>query len=410
MSSEVYWNNLPDHIIINILAFLPLTDRCNAALCCRSWSECFDNPTLWREFTFRFEDARDSIQLQCLTKHGRQLRVAKILCNQKQLANQQNACAVLSGLAKCEERRLEEVTVQFTSENPLFFQGFEFLSSLAELFGPPDPKIKLVSTLTKVDLSGLFVTYQPVLLQLLADNNPNLKELNIQNTSLTCLIEPECMLTVVTKCPMISSLSIHYRSTSEPLFLELCDPKRKPLNFLSLACTREEKYHNAITGESWKMLIDRHKRLRVCIKFDHTIERHRILSILQPEIPLVELQMKTMTELYDEVSMVGRYYYKTLEYLSIVTKGTDELKRALLDLVEHSDRLHTLHCYCALDEDSIRRIRTLRPHLRKYTLKTEEEFNLLVPTLPDLRECLENIWSNWKSSQRAMRGFGAPAS
>ncbi|XP_022092179.1 F-box/LRR-repeat protein 8-like isoform X2 [Acanthaster planci] len=381
MDLEGQWSDLPDHIIINILSYLSLADRCSAALTCKSWSECFDDQTLWRRFTFHFKTEEDSNQLQCLAKHGRQLRMVTIYLNQQELVNRQNACEVLTGLARCDERRLEEISVTFTMENPLFFQGLEFLSSLAELFGPPDPRAKMVATLTKVDLSGLSVTYRDVLLYLLADNHPTLQELNLQNTSLMCFISPECMHTVVKKCPKINSLSIHYRSASEELFTEFSSSMRLPLYYLSLACNREEKYHKVIPAESWTSLVSRHKRLRVCLKFDHTIERHRILTILDPQIPLVELHMRTMTELQDEVSTVARYYHSTLEYLAIVTKGTEELKRALLDVVKHSQRLHTLHCYCALDEETIDKIHTLRPQLKKYTLKTAEEFNSLVPTL-----------------------------
>ncbi|XP_038069957.1 F-box/LRR-repeat protein 8-like isoform X2 [Patiria miniata] len=381
MDSEKRWSDLPDHIVINILSYLPLTDRCSASLTCKNWYECFDDPTLWRRFTFHFKNDQDTGQLQCLARHGRQLRVVKIYLNQQELVNRQNACEVLTGLARCSDRRLEELSVTFTTENPLFFQGLEFLSSLAELFGPPDPGTKMVSTLTKVDLSGLSVTYRDNLLYLLADNHPNLQVLNLQNTSLMCFINPECMHIVVKKCPKINSLSMHYRSASEELFAELSDQTRTPLNYLSLACNREEKYHKVIPADSWKSLVRRHKHLRVCMKFDHTIERHRILTILDPQIPLVELHMRTMTELHDEVSIVALYYHKTLEYLAIVTKGSDELKRVLLHLVEQSPRLHTLHCYCALDEVTIDRIRALRPQLKKYTLKTAEEFDLLVPTL-----------------------------
>ena len=382
MAVDNDWTALPEHILINIFSNLSLQDRCNAALTCSTWSSYFDSPYLWRNFTFAFFKEDDARLLTCLTKHGSQLREVDVVLNQKQPHNRENACTVLTSLARCEERRLQKISVQFTTENPLFFQGMEFLYCLAELFGPPDPKIQMVNTLSKVDLSGLSITLDDILLNLLSNqHNETLENVNLQNSPLCCRVSPECVLNLVQKCRRLTHISLHYKSMSEQVLEELSQKDREPLKLLSLACRREEKYHKPISAKSWEKLVDSLPKLKVKFFFDHTIERHRISTILHPRIPVVELCLRTLTELHEEVALVASYYSNTLEHFVVTTKGTDRLQQALLNLVEWSSKLRVLHCYCALDEDTISKIQELRPNLEKCTLKTADEFNAMMPSL-----------------------------
>ncbi|XP_072024347.1 F-box/LRR-repeat protein 8-like [Amphiura filiformis] len=382
MAVEHDWTALPDHILINIFSHLPLHDRCTAALACTTWSGCFDSPYLWRKFIFQFFKEEDARQLMCLTKHGSQLRDVNIVLNQKSQQNRENACTVLSSLARLEERRLQSISIQFTTENPLFFQGMEFLYGLAELFGPPDPQIQMLNTLYEVDLSGLSITLDDILFNLLAiHHNETLHSVNLQNSPLCCRVTPECILNLVQKCRKLTSLSMHYKSMSEGVLEEFAKKDRKPLKMLSLACRREEKYHKPISAASWEKLVDKLPNFQVKFFFDHTIERHRIATILHPHIPVIKLCMRTLTELHEEVAMTAEYYHETLEHFVITTKGTDRLQQALLNLVEISPRLKVLHCYCALDDNTISRVKELCPNLEKFTLKTTDEFNAMMPSL-----------------------------
>ena len=317
-----------------------------------------------------------------LLSTGTQLREVDIELNQKNPLNRENACTVITSLARCEERRLQKIRVHFTTENPLFFQGMEFLYCLAELFGPPDPKIEMMHTLTSVDLSGLSITLDDILFNLLANHhNETLQSLNLQNSPLCCRVSPECILNLAKSCRKLTSLSMHYKSMSGELLEAFSEPNRAPLQVLSLACRREEKYHKAIPSSAWEKFVVKLPELRVYFYFDHTIERHRIPMILHPGIPVVELCLRTLTELNEEVALSAAYYSETLEHFVITTKGTKSLQQALLNLVEASNKLRELHCYCALDDDTILRVKELRPQLEKYTLKTADEFNAMMPSL-----------------------------
>ncbi|XP_033109994.1 F-box/LRR-repeat protein 8-like isoform X2 [Anneissia japonica] len=372
--SGISWSTLPEHILVTIFSYLPISDRFHAAVVCKGWQDSFNSPYLWHSFKFSFIQPSDSIQLKFLEKYGRHLRHVEISCDQTQQENCSQSCQVLTHLARTNERRLESIAVHFIKENPLFFRGDLFLCSLAELFGPTDPKTDVVNTLKSVILARLAVTFEDVLLNLLADNHSTIHTLNIQNVSLTCSISSHCMLNFVEKCRQLQRLSCHYKSLSKDVFEALATPKRKPLKFLSIACTRENKYHMEIPESSWESLVQVSPDLVVNMKFDHTIEKHRIRRILCYVIPLTQLSMTTMTELHEEVQLAADFFHATLEKLVITTKGSPDLKRELLRLVSMSSNLKVLHCFCALDPETISRIQVLRPQLTDTILRTAEEF------------------------------------
>ena len=371
---ESEWSSLPDHILINVYSFLELGDRLQAAMTCKEWYASFHTPILWRTFSFQFFSEADSCQLKCLNLYGQQLRNVSIVLKQRERVNCENACEVINRLAECPERRLQEISIQFVTDNPLFFQGGEFLNSLALLFGPPAPSVTMHSYLRRVDLSKLSISISDLTLALLANNHPTLEVLNIQNMALMCEVSPYNMLELVQKCKKLRELSTFYKSMSDDVFKAFAAEDHAPLEFLSLACRREEKYHKPLSAESWGILVASSPKLRVNMAFDHTIERHQIRHILHPQIPIRDLSMRTMSELHQEVALVASFYPQTIESFIVVTKGSEALKTGLINLVSAAPRLRVLHCYCGLDENTIERIKTLCPTLEDYTLKTEDDF------------------------------------
>nr|XP_054748486.1 F-box/LRR-repeat protein 8-like isoform X1 [Lytechinus pictus]XP_054748487.1 F-box/LRR-repeat protein 8-like isoform X2 [Lytechinus pictus] len=372
---ESLWSNLPNHILVYIFSFLNLSDRCQASLTCKAWSEIFGTPSLWRKFKFCFFTESDSCQLKCLDLYGSQLRNVCVVLNQKGEDNRKNACEVINRLAECPDRRLQDITVQFTTDNPLFFKGSEFLNSLALLFGPPAPSVTMHHQLRKIDLSQLELSISDIMLALIANNHPNLEVLNIQNHSINCHISTEHMLDLVRKCKKLRELSTFYKSVSDDVFKAFADADHARLEYLSLACRREEKYHKLLSADAWDILVASSPKLRVSLLFDHTIERHQIRYILHPQIPLTELAMRTMSELHHEVGIVASFYPRTLEVFIVVTKGSESFKTELMRLVSTAPHLRVLHCFCGLDVDTIAKIKELCPNLEESTLKTEDDFN-----------------------------------
>ncbi|XP_077993882.1 F-box/LRR-repeat protein 8-like [Glandiceps talaboti] len=378
------WSCLPDHIIIHIFSFLPLQERWQTALVCKSWSECFDHPSLWRYFKFIFKEDEDTKKLKCLEKYGNVLKHVEIQVDQKQKINRDNACTIISGLSRCQERKVQNFTLNFIGENPLFFKGGDIINALAELFGPPSLDSNIVFTLKEVDLSRMSVVYSNILFNLLAENHPTLEKLNILNTSLncnTCSVTPYCILKVVKRCQKLRELACFYCSISEDVLLALAEEDRAPFKKLSIVCRREEKYGKDIPESAWEKLVKKHPDMRVCLGFDHTCPLHKISSILQPSIPVVVLCLDTYTYLGQEVQMASAYYGQTLEKLVLHCKVTPDLQRALLSVAENAPNLKSLHCYSVLDQETIDGILLRCPQLESYTLKTELENHPWMPTL-----------------------------
>lgn len=372
------WENLPDHVILLIFSMLDVGDRYSASLSCQHWAEVFDKAVLWRHFSFNFHSRADAKQLKCLEKHGGHLKSVFVFVDPQGPFNCENLCRVITGLARHEERKLERIGIYFTTENPLFFQGNDILSSVAELFGPPNPKIILTGTLVDVDLSGLNISYTDILFNLLSSNHPNLEVLNIQNTSLSCQVSAVALFNLVEKCRKLRRLSCFYSSMCDKLMEAFTEKDRSPLEVLSFSCQREDKFHKHVSIESWDKITKALPKLRVIVNFDHTIERLLIHSILHHQIPLVELSLRTMSELHREVALVDSYFSQSLEKLTITTKGSKALEEALLNLVEHAVHLKALHCHCGLQEDVIEKIKAMKPNLLDCTLHTEEDVEGIV--------------------------------
>ncbi|XP_002736196.1 F-box/LRR-repeat protein 8-like [Saccoglossus kowalevskii] len=391
------WSRLPDHILIQFFSYIPLVERWKVALVCKSWQTCFDHPRLWRYFKFRFMEPKDKVKLRCLDKYKNVLKSVVIELQQKEKENRDCACEVITRLARCKERKLQNITLNFVGQNPMFFRGGEFINALAELFGPPDPSCSMVFTLKEVDLSGMSVVYSDILFNLLADNHPNLEVLNILNTSLncnTCTVKPYCILSVVKKCTKLRELGLFYCSISEEVLLELAEEGRASLQKLSVMCRREEKYGVDIPDSAWETLTKQNPNLKVYIAFDHTCPLHKIQAILQPHIPIKVLRLDTFTVLHNEVFQAAAYYSSTLEEVVVQGKPSADLNRALINLAVSSPNLRSLHCYCVLDKDTVDSILNGCPRLETYTLKTHVENHPWMPILVG-RQVTTNLNNMW---------------
>lgn len=376
------WEELPRHIILVIFSHLPLGDRFSTSLVCKKWSDCFDSPYLWKQITLRLEKPEDAER--CLTyvaKHGGILRNLKIDLNPREAVNCTNASRVLTNLSRCKERSLERVSVNFTEDNPLFFRGLDILCSLAELFGPPDPNIQFSSFLKVIDLSQMAIAFDDKLIKLLAVNHKDLEIMNMQNKSLTCRVTPQCMEIFVRKCRKLKKLITFYKCLSEQVLFAMAEEDREPLQFLSVVCKMEEKYHRGITNDAWSIVRRKLPDLRVAMHFDHTTDKEQIVKILHPSIPLAELDIRSLSDVHQEIDLAGKYYHSSLESLTVSTPRSDQLEDSLIHLATVSVKIKTLHSYCGLRKNTIESIFHLLPELKEYTLEENDTEDVWLPLI-----------------------------
>lgn len=377
-TEEKDWSSLPHHILVTIFSYLTRREQAQAALTCKLWSEIFLSPYLWTSFEFNFSSQPNQDQLvKCVDNNGRHMKKVQISLDQQDERNRENACAVITKLATLSERKLQKLKIGFTSENPYFYAGGEFVSALKELFGPPPKECEVLQHLIDIDLSRLKVSYDDDLINTLSANNPRLERLNIQNQVLVCKVSPICILRLVQKCRKLRELQVYNCSLSEDILLALTENDRRPLEHLGIICRREEKYTKDLDGGIWKALTTKLPKLRVTLSFDHTCPLHKVSEVMKPEVPVGELRLETYTYIYDEVRVATSYYHKTLEKVVINTptsRHSPAFNEALVELAVRCEKLRALHVFCVLEKETVEKILTLHPLMAEresYTLKYE---------------------------------------
>ncbi|CAE1312220.1 FBXL8 [Acanthosepion pharaonis] len=327
LAGTMDWSELPDHIIIQIFSYLPLFDRFNCCLTCKAWNQCFGASCLWQAMCFQFFSKNMSRSLQCLEKYGHFLKKVCIELDQSMDYNRINALKVMDFLSKIPNRRLTSLTIVFKSENPLFYAGKEFVEALKQLFSLPpstdcDHKENNnfeMARLKEVNLSQLDVAYDNSVFDLLSVNHPSLEVLNIQNRVLVSKVTWDCMYRLVEQCLYLRELHVFHSSLSdEVLFLLAKQCRPQVFEYLSIKCRIDEKYHPDLTVEAWSAVTTAHPRLRVKLHFDHTCPQDRVLDIMQPVIPVVDLHLDTFTMLHNEVQRAGDYYSATLQITMLI--------------------------------------------------------------------------------------------
>lgn len=369
------WANLPEHIIASILSYFNHIERCTLALVCKTWFDAFKSPSLWHAFRFDFLVPKEYRFKSFLKQHGHHLRAVTIRCDQEEKLNRNNACKLIHDFRYLPKRRIDSLTVQFTGENPFFYDGKEFIQSLQEFFGPSpeDEKVEkchVISRLKRVDLSRLSVTFNNDLFLCLAEHNSDtLEYLNIQNASLVCKVTTGCILELVQKCRKLKYLATHYVNIADITLLTFTEEGRTPLQHLSVLCRREEKYRNDIESKTWETIAKKLPDLRVTLYFDYSCPMFKVDDILKPEIPVSCLKLLIQARVVQHVYFATRFYNKTLEKVAISTTNSPELENALLHLTSACPKLSVLHVFqCFISSQTREEILKIRPGLKNFTL------------------------------------------
>ncbi|KAK6169782.1 hypothetical protein SNE40_020769 [Patella caerulea] len=321
-------------------------------------------------FICKFYTKTDDQYLNLLKQHGHHVKAVKIILDQHEKENRENACQVLEILSKTENPKISSLTIEFDGENPLFYSGLEFIQSLKTFFNSDATNAGLLTT---VDLGGLWIDLTQELLDVLSGNHPNLQILNIQNRSLICKIHPDCLVRLVGRCTNLTHLSLFYCSLSDEVLEALSDEARKPIQHLSIKCRRQENYIKVISPESWKSLVRKSPNLKVTMNFDHDCFQEKVSAILNPVIPVYDLRLETMAPVHESINMAANSFTGSLEHLVLRTISSRELEEALIILVTRCRKLKSLNVHCGISDDIIEQILSLCPALKEngeYVLKS----------------------------------------
>ena len=362
------WNSFPHHVLVKILSYLSRDDRIRASQTCRAWNDAFSSPELWRSFDFWFYMPNQSKSIECVNKFGKYLRNVYIELDQGVELNRRNACLVLNKLAKLEERSLGTLKISFTGENPCFYAGSEFVKTLHLLFGPSPEQCNAVGFLKDVDLSNLTVGFTGELIETLADNNPHVEKLNIQNGLLICKVHPRSVMKLVQKCRKLRDLRVYKCSVTKEVLEAVMEKYRQPMEHLSLIARFEEERIQDFGDDIWKRLSTALPFFRVTLKFESTCPQNKILQVMKPSVPIRELCFAPFSSITEEVRQATSYYSQTLENVVVQSQSLDslpEFNEALIEMASECTKLTSLHISCPIEKCTIERILSLCPNLKQ---------------------------------------------
>ncbi|KAG7468668.1 hypothetical protein MATL_G00145520 [Megalops atlanticus] len=307
--------------------------------------------------------------LQQFCRLLRMVKRLKISVRQlKEAASRDMAVRVLKH-ATVRDNHLSALCLSCTGEFPLFYAGDDILRGVEAVLQDEDSGLSL----REVDLRDMPFTLSDALVRSLAQRSPGLRSLYINNQTLVCNVTPDTVREVLASCPGLRTLGVFYASLSEEVLAELLCPQRPPFALLELFCERSDKYVSTVSDELWVALRERHPVLAVNVVLNHTLPAKKFLKILQPSLPVRELELLTYTYLVDEVRFAAASYSGTLEKLVLQTTSSPELDAALVGVAECCSRLREVHCYCVVSRDVVRAFLTHCSQLWRYTLKTQKE-------------------------------------
>lgn len=375
--SNVDWISLPTDVVVHIMSFLNSQDRNHAALVCQTWLDAYKNPLLWKHFNFWFLSPAHQANLVAARKYGRFMKKISLAVNQILEPNRKHACALLEEFSRVAKRRLSHFKIKFIGDNPLFYSGQEFLHSLSVLFSAVPMDIEQpICGLQLVDLSEILVPIDDKVIDILSENHPDLKYLDVQNNILVCKVTPACILRCVQRCKNLRDLRVYHCSMSDDILEAMSADDRASIEHLSIICRREEKYGADLQSDAWKKLAAKCPSVGVTLGFDHNCPYYLIPVIMKPEIPVRTLKLKTFAICHDDVNLAASYYRNTLTKLIINSRNSEQLEESLLNVARSCTRLRSLEVYCTISQDTIDEIFRLHPDMQErktYILKSQVE-------------------------------------
>ena len=152
----------------------------------------------------------------------------------------------------------------------------------------------------------------------LANNNPSLRLLNIQNESLLCNVSPGCLLHVVDRCRQLKDIRVFQQTVNDDVLMAIAR-QHSSLEHLSILFRGESRYTEEQSSNAWREISHRLPALRVTLCFKHTFPLNRICDVMRPEIPVRKLRMETFTHIIDELNQAAAIYSHTLESVVLRT-------------------------------------------------------------------------------------------
>ena len=370
--NKVDWTALPEEIIVHIFKELTYTERITIGQVCKKWYRYLKSPQLWFKLMVTFKKKEDSNLKLLVSPYGEHIRHLHIKCYQQNAENCENACEFIEMLLGKKILRIEQFTLEFCEQNPLFYSGQPFLDVLKRFF----LQTSYEKPIRKIDLSKFPVAFDNDLLNAITQNHSSgIEFLDIQNKIFACRVTQTCLYNFVRKSTNLKYLYVKpscFQSDTLKLF---ADPSRgsHELKYLSLLFTRADKFFKYLTGRDWGLVREMLPHLRIELHFDHTYPLESTFHVMLPEIPVSSLKLCLQATVNDHINLASSIYKRTLQTLVVTSTPSQDLDDAVLRAVKECKDLENIHVWCRMSRTIVKEILQIKPLLRQYTLAYKDD-------------------------------------
>ena len=331
-------NDLPELILIQIFSYLPVHERCSLEETCKLWHTIVrtsprlafscavhlhalvEEPVsqsparLGRVLPRWIRQTSDQVKptaaleprpygyiQQYLQRFRHTIKYLFIDVEQHDPSCRYVLCRLLSLFApeQCSEgRQIKTFRLRFIGHNPLLMKSLDITQALRQFF-QYDASQSRQQSLIACDLSGLTISLDDDTILTLTKNNPFLRQLNLQDQSLVCILTPFCILQLTDLLRELEDLSIDMISLSDEFLLMLVghdsdnsdeneeQPMRtSTLKHLGVRIRREEKFSDEIDSKLWRKLREKYPHLKMTLNFGITTPLNRIRAYMNADLQL----------------------------------------------------------------------------------------------------------------------------
>jgi hypothetical protein len=325
-------NDLPELVLVEIFSYLSIDERPALEETCKLWYNILRNsprlafncviqlhalveepinPTPTRlgrvlpRWTRQTRDKSKTIKpidprpygyiQQYLKRFRKDIKCLYIDIEQHDASCRYVLCQILTmfGPEQClNGRQIHSFRLRFIGHNPLLMQSQNLIQALRTFFQYNASKNHRES-LISCDLSGLMISLDDDTVLTLTKNNPCLRQLNLQDQSLVCILTPFCILQIVDMLKDLEDLSVDMISLCDEFILLLVGNddeqqivRKFPLKHLGIRIRREEKFSDEIDTKSWQKLHEKYPHLKMTLNFGITTPLHRIRAYMKADLQL----------------------------------------------------------------------------------------------------------------------------
>nr|XP_033791200.1 uncharacterized protein LOC117356049 [Geotrypetes seraphini] len=311
------WTQLPGQALVLIYSLVPFPDKFSMSLTCRRWAQGFSSPSTWQDMVIRVKPESSNTWILMFKHYGHFIESARIKFDCTEWHCHGLVSSIVGQLCHSRYSRLQRLTLA----------GFcvhleDLQKNLKGLFGAAPIAH---AGLTEVDFTNISGQFEDSVFMSLARYNPSLEKLLIANKHPVIRLQPNNLLSILRSCRRLRHLAVWGHSLSDIVGEAFLEKLRAPLQLLQVFYDSPAPDCGIISNNVWKDLRDSLPDLQVHLHFPVDIPIYHILGILQPDMPVVSIEIYSTLDLSRVLKRVSSFYHHCLRRLSVQGPGTAEV-------------------------------------------------------------------------------------